>query len=87
MAYRNFIYSPSVSNLGGILQPMDMSNLNYISPLVATPDNRVMNMGSSGYGVSQQECRMRMSGTKNLGGGVQDIASTFGIIDMFLGNQ
>jgi len=87
MAYRNFIYSPSVSNLGGILQPMDMSNLNYIGPLVATPDNRVMNMGNSGYGVSQQECQMRMSGANNLGGGIADIAATFNIMDLFLGNR
>ncbi|NBO26988.1 MAG: hypothetical protein EBU96_09415 [Actinobacteria bacterium] len=76
-----------MTNLGGVMQPMDMTNLNYIGPLVATPDNRVMNMGNSGYGMSQQECQMRMSSANNLGGGVQDIASTFGIIDMFLGKR
>ena len=70
------------------MQPMSMTNnLNYIGPLVATPDNRVMNMGGSGYGMSQQECQMRMSGASNLGGGIADIAATFNIMDMFLGNR
>jgi len=87
MAYRNFIYSPSVTNLGGVMQPMDMTNLNYIGPLVATPDNRVINMGNSGYGMSQQECQMRMSSANNLGGGIADIAATFNIMDLFLGNR
>jgi hypothetical protein len=94
MTYRNFIYSPSVTNLGGIMQPMSMthhdtmmSNLDYIGPLVATPDNRVMNMGGGGYGMSQQECQMRMSGASNLGGGIADIAATFNIMDMFLGSR
>jgi len=74
------------------MQPMSMthhdtmmSNLDYIGPLVTTPDNRVMNMG--GYGTSQQECQMRMSGASNLGGGIADIAATFNIMDMFLGNR
>ena len=94
MTYRNFIYSPSVTNLGGIMQPMSMlehqsmmGDLDYIGPLVATPDNRVMNMGGSGYGMSQQECQMRMSGANNLGGGIADIAATFNIMDLFLGKR
>lgn len=93
MRNTNFIYSPSVSNLGGIMQPMDMSNpdsmmgdLDYISPMIATPDNRVVNMGS-GYGMSQQECQMRMSGASNLGGGIADIAATFNMIDLLIGRN
>jgi len=37
--------------------------------------------------MSQQECQMRMTGANNLGGGIADIAATFNIMDLFLGNR
>ena len=94
----NYIYSPSVSGLGGIMAPMDMtsamsnpdtemSNLSYIGPLVATPDNVTVDSSDSGYGVSRAQYQARLSGAPNLGGGIADIAATFNIMDLFLGHK
>jgi len=83
----DYVYSPSVSNLGGIMAPMDMQRLNYIGPLIATPDNRVVSITDSGYGVSRQQYRTRLASAPNLGGGIADIAATFNMLDLFLGRQ
>jgi len=94
----NYVYSPSVSGLGGILAPMDMtssrsnpdtmmSNLNYIGPLISTPDNMTVDISDSGYGVSRAQYQARLSGAPNLGGGIADIAATFNMLDLFLGNR
>ena len=94
----NYVYSPSVSGLGGIMAPMDMtsamsnpdtemSNLNYIGPLISTPDNTTVDISDSGYGVSRAQYQARLSGAPNLGGGIADIAATFNIMDLFLGNR
>ena len=83
----DYVYSPSVSNLGGIMAPMDMQRLNYIGPLIATPDNRVVPVTDSGYGVSRQQYRTRLACAPNLNGGIADIAATFNMLDLFLGRQ
>ena len=90
----NYIYSPSVAGLGGIMAPMhmmepdhEMSNLDYIGPLVATPDNTTVSISDSGYGVSRAQYQARLSGAANLGGGIADIAATFNMVDLFLGNR
>jgi hypothetical protein len=90
----NYVYSPSVAGLGGIMAPMDMttpdtmmSNLNYIGPLVATPDNMTVSISDSGYGVSRAQYQARLSGAPNLGGGIADIAATFNMLDLFLGKN
>ena len=87
MRNQNFIYSPSVTNLGGVMQPMDMSRLNYIGPLVATPDNRTVFVDGGGYGTSRAQYQSRLSAAPNLGGGIADIAATFNIMDLFLGRR
>jgi len=83
----NYVYSPSVSNLGGIMEPMDMQRLDYIGPLIATPDNRVVSITDSGYGVSRQQYRTRLASAPNLNGGIADIAATFNMLDLFLGRK
>ena len=90
----NYVYSPSVSGLGGIMAPMDMttpdtmmSNLSYIGPLIATPDNRTVSVTGQGYGTSRAQYQARMSGAPNLGGGIADIAATFNMLDLFLGRE
>ena len=87
MRNQNFIYSPSVTNLGGVMQPMDMSRLNYIGPLVATPDDRTVFVDGGGYGTSRAQYQSRLSAAPNLGGGIADIAATFNIMDLFLGRR
>lgn len=94
MRNQNFIYSPSVSNLGGIMQPMDMSNpdtmmsdLTYMSPMIATPDNVTVSISDRGYGTSRAQYQGRLSAAPNLGGGIADIAATFNILDLFLGKK
>jgi len=81
-------------NLGGIMQPMDMSspddtmsNLNYIGPMIGTPDNRTVSISDSGYGTSRAQYQTRLSAAPNLGGGIADIAATFNIMDLFLGRR
>ena len=88
----NYIYSPSVSGLGGIMANMDMTDtmrapLSYIGPLIATPDNRTVSMTGQGYGTSRAQYQARMSGAPNLGGGIADIAATFNMLDLFLGRN
>ena len=90
----DYVYSPSVSGLGGIMAPMDMttpytmmSNLDYIGPLIATPDNMTVSISDSGYGVSRAQYQARLSGAPNLGGGIADIAATFNMLDLFLGRN
>jgi hypothetical protein len=90
----NYVYSPSVAGLGGIMAPMhmmspdhEMSNLDYIGPLVATPDNMTVSISDSGYGVSRAQYQARLSGAPNLGGGIADIAATFNMLDLFLGRN
>jgi len=88
----NYVYSPSVSNLGGILANMDMTDtmrapLSYIGPLIATPDNMTVPINNSQYGVSKAQYQARLSGAPNLGGGIADIAATFNMLDLFLGRK
>jgi len=88
----NYVYSPSVSNLGGILANMDMTDtmrapLSYIGPLIATPDNMTVPINNSQYGVSKAQYQARLSGAPNLGGGIADIAATFNMLDLFLGSK
>jgi hypothetical protein len=90
----NYVYSPSVTNLGGIMANMDMTSqdtmrapLSYIGPLIATPDNRTVSINDSQYGVSRAQYQARMSGAPNLGGGIADIAATFNMLDLFLGRN
>lgn len=90
----NYVYSPSVAGLGGIMANMDMTSqdtmrapLSYIGPLIATPDNRTVSINDSQYGVSRAQYQARMSGAPNLGGGIADIAATFNMLDLFLGRQ
>ena len=88
----NYIYSPSVANLGGIMSNMDMTDtmrapLSYIGPLIATPDNRTVSITGQGYGTSRAQYQARMSGAPNLGGGIADIAATFNMLDLFLGRN
>ena len=88
----NYVYSPSVSNLGGIMANMDMTDtmrapLSYIGPLIATPDNMTVSISDSGYGVSRAQYQARLSGAPNLGGGIADIAATFNMLDLFLGRN
>ena len=88
----NYVYSPSVANLGGIMSNMDMTDtmqapLSYIGPLIATPDNRTVSMTGQGYGTSRAQYQARMSGAPNLGGGIADIAATFNMLDLFLGRK
>jgi hypothetical protein len=94
MRNQNYVYSPSVSGLGGIMQPMDMSNpdsmmsnLNYIGPMIATPDNVTVSISDSGYGTSRAQYQTRLSQAANLNGGVADIAATFNLMDLFLGRK
>lgn len=91
---QNYVYSPSVSNLGGIMQPMDMSDpdtmmsdLTYMSPMIGTPDNRTVLISDSGYGTSRAQYQGRLNAAPNLNGGIADIAATFNILDLFLGKQ
>ena len=95
----DYVYSPSVAGLGGIMAPMNMTsqpdtmraNLSYIGPLIATPDNRTVSITgqgySTGYGTSRAEYRGRLSAAPNLGGGIADIAATFNMLDLFLGKN
>ena len=90
----NYVYSPSVANLGGIMANMDMTSqdtmrapLSYIGPLIATPDNRTVSITGQGYGTSRAQYQARMSGAPNLGGGIADIAATFNMLDLFLGRN
>ena len=88
----NYVYSPSVANLGGIMSNMDMTDtmrapLSYIGPLIATPDNRTVSITGQGYGTSRAQYQARMSGAPNLGGGIADIAATFNMLDLFLGRK
>jgi len=90
----DYVYSPSVSGLGGIMAPMDMTTpdtmlapLSYIGPLIATPDNMTVSISDSGYGVSRAQYQARLSGAPNLGGGIADIAATFNMLDLFLGRD
>ena len=88
----NYVYSPSVANLGGIMANMDMTDtmrapLSYIGPLIATPDNMTVSISDSGYGVSRAQYQARLSGAPNLGGGIADIAATFNMLDLFLGRE
>ena len=88
----DYVYSPSVANLGGIMSNMDMTDtmrapLSYIGPLIATPDNRTVSITGQGYGTSRAQYQARMSGAPNLGGGIADIAATFNMLDLFLGRQ
>ena len=88
----NYVYSPSVAGLGGIMSNMDMTDtmrapLSYIGPLIATPDNRTVSITGQGYGTSRAQYQARMSGAPNLGGGIADIAATFNMLDLFLGKQ
>ena len=88
----NYVYSPSVAGLGGIMSNMDMTDtmrapLSYIGPLIATPDNRTVSMTGQGYGTSRAQYQARMSGAPNLGGGIADIAATFNMLDLFLGRN
>ena len=90
----DYVYSPSVSGLGGIMAPMDMTTpdttlapLSYIGPLIATPDNMTVTISDSGYGVSRAQYQARLSGAPNLGGGIADIAATFNMLDLFLGRN
>lgn len=90
----NYVYSPSVAGLGGIMAPMDMmspdhemSDLDYIGPLISTPDNMTVSISDSGYGVSRAQYQARLSGAPNLGGGIADIAATFNMVDLFFGNR
>jgi UDP-N-acetylglucosamine enolpyruvyl transferase len=88
----NYVYSPSVSNLGGIMANMDMTDtmrapLSYIGPLIATPDNRTVSITGQGYGTSRAEYQGRLSAAHNLGGGIADIAATFNMLDLFLGRK
>ena len=88
----NYVYSPSVANLGGIMSNMDMTDtmrapLSYIGPLIATPDNRTVSITGQGYGTSRAEYRGRLSAAPNLGGGIADIAATFNMLDLFLGRN
>lgn len=87
MRNQNFILAPSVENLGGIMQAMDMSDLNHIGPLVATPDNVTVNISGGGYGATQQHYQNRLNASRDLGGGIADIAATFNMVDLFLGNR
>ena len=94
----DYVYSPSVSGLGGIMANMDMTDtmrapLSYIGPLIATPDNRTVSITGQGYstgqgyGTSRAEYRGRLSAAPNLGGGIADIAATFNMLDLFLGRN
>jgi hypothetical protein len=90
----NYVYSPSVAGLGGIMANMDMTSqdtmrapLSYIGPLIATPDNRTVSITGQGYGTSRAQYQARMSGAPNLGGGIADIAATFNMLDLFLGRN
>ena len=88
----DYVYSPSVSGLGGIMSNMDMTDtmrapLSYIGPLIATPDNRTVSITGQGYGTSRAQYQARMSGAPNLGGGIADIAATFNMLDLFLGRK
>jgi hypothetical protein len=90
----NYVYSPSVAGLGGIMANMDMTSqdtmrapLSYIGPLIATPDNRTVSITGQGYGTSRAQYQARMSGAPNLGGGISDIAATFSMLDLFLGRK
>ena len=88
----NYVYSPSVAGLGGIMANMDMTDtmrapLSYIGPLIATPDNRTVSITGQGYGTSRAQYQARMSGAPNLGGGIADIAATFNMLDLFLGRN
>ena len=90
----NYVYSPSVAGLGGIMANMDMTSqdtmrapLSYIGPLIATPDNRTVSITGQGYGTSRAQYQARMSGAPNLGGGIADIAATFNMLDLFLGRK
>ena len=90
----DYVYSPSVAGLGGIMSNMDMTSqdtmrapLSYIGPLIATPDNRTVSITGQGYGTSRAQYQARMSGAPNLGGGIADIAATFNMLDLFLGRQ
>ena len=88
----NYVYSPSVAGLGGIMSNMDMIDtmrapLSYIGPLIATPDNRTVSITGQGYGTSRAQYQARMSGAPNLGGGIADIAATFNMLDLFLGRN
>ena len=90
----NYVYSPSVAGLGGVMANMDMTSqdtmrapLSYIGPLIATPDNRTVSINDSQYGVSRAQYQARMSGAPNLGGGIADIAATFNMLDLFLGRN
>ena len=88
----NYVYSPSVAGLGGIMANMDMTDtmrapLSYIGPLIATPDNMTVSISDSGYGVSRAQYQARLSGAPNLGGGIADIAATFNMLDLFLGRN
>ena len=83
----NYVYSPSVSNLGGIMAPMDMQRLDYIGPLIATPDDRTVFVDGGGYGTSRAQYQNRLSAAPNLGGGIADIAATFNMLDLFLGRN
>ena len=88
----NYVYSPSVAGLGGIMSNMDMTDtmrapLSYIGPLIATPDHRTVSITGQGYGTSRAQYQARMSGAPNLGGGIADIAATFNMLDLFLGRK
>ena len=90
----NYVYSPSVAGLGGIMANMDMTSqdtmrapLSYIGPLIATPDNRTVSITGQGYGTSRAQYQAQMSGAPNLGGGIADIAATFNMLDLFLGRN
>lgn len=87
MQNQNFIIAPSVEHLGGIMQRMDMSDLNYTAPMIATPDNLTVDMSDSGYGISQAQYQGRLSAAPNLGAGIADIAATFNLMDLFFGGR
>ena len=70
----NPIYSPSVSNLGGIMQPM-----NFISPIIPSDYFAPVENINSGYGMSPAYYGGKLSGA------VSDIAAGLDIVNMLFG--
>ena len=78
-ANRNFIYSPSVQHLGGIMQTIDPTDLRYISPIIpSTALAPTVNMESE-YGTSQAQ------GLEGFHGGVGDIMNILNFAQMLTG--
>ncbi len=70
----NYVYSPSVENLGGIMEPM-----NFISPIIPSDLLTPTTDLDSGYGISKA-----YYGGK-LGGAISDVAATLDIVNALFG--